>query len=84
MGTKRGVIQRSGPNYSYGGQRWNGKEAMILALEDDRNLVDNILKDLHKADLAGEWRTQDIQDAMESMSEDDVDRDETQPPAFGG
>lgn len=64
MGTKRGIIERTNNTYSYGGSRWNGKEAIILALEQDPAMVQTILRDLHKADLAGLWRSQDVADAV--------------------
>jgi len=71
MGTGRGVIERSGANYSYGGSTWNGKAAMVLALEQDPDMVKAILKDLHKADLAGLWRSQDVSDAVKTETEED-------------
>lgn len=75
MGTGRGVIERSGPNYSYGGNRWNGKEAIVVAMEENPEIMRAIVTDLHKRDLAGEWREIDATNAQAPETDSDVDED---------
>lgn len=70
MGTGRGVIDRKGGTYTFGTHSWTGKEGMVQALEEDAVLAQEVLKELHKRDLAGEWRQQDLNAALETVTEE--------------
>jgi len=77
MAMGRGVITRSGMKYTFMNSSWAGKEAVINAFENDPDLCKAAIKELHKQDLAGQWRAKDIETAKAAeTSLDDEEKPE--------
>ncbi len=54
LGVNRGVIGHpNNTRYEYGERYWVGKEAMLTALRDDKELSESILTELRRRDLEG-------------------------------
>ena len=45
IGIAVGLITRSGPYYSYGTQKWQGKDALVLAIREDLDLQQKLKKE---------------------------------------
>ena len=45
IGIAVGLITRSGPYYSYGSQKWQGKDALVLAIREDLDLQQKLKKE---------------------------------------
>lgn len=45
------IIKRSGAYYSYGGEKWQGKEAVLLAVRSEVDLRDSLIADAKKVFL---------------------------------
>ena len=45
IGIAVGLITRSGPYYSYGTQKWQGKDALVLAIREDLDLQQTLKKE---------------------------------------
>lgn len=54
LGVNRGVIQK--PNqvtYSFGERNWRGQQAMLDALKNEKELYDDVLREIKRRDLEG-------------------------------
>lgn len=45
IGIAVGLITRSGPYYSYGSQKWQGKDALVMAIREDLDLQQKLKKE---------------------------------------
>jgi len=60
LGVNRNVIER--PNqqtYAFGNKTWRGMDAMIQALEESQELQQEVVKELKRRDLAGDFAIMD-------------------------
>lgn len=76
LGLLFGVIQRQGVFYEYSGNRWKGKEAMIVGISESPDLQDSLYTDIlaaaDKADVSS--ITEDDIEAAESSGTTEVAR----------
>jgi hypothetical protein len=59
LGTKRNIIKQDGAFYSFGGQKWRGKETVWAELQKDPNLCNAIVDELFKRDREGTYEAED-------------------------
>ena len=60
LGVARGIIER--PNntmYAFEGREWKGREAMLTAIRDDREMVQKVLQELKRRDMAGFYKDEE-------------------------
>lgn len=56
LGVNRGVIETpSNVSYVFNGEKYHGKQAMLAAIRDNKELSDSILKELRRRDLEGSY-----------------------------
>jgi hypothetical protein len=62
LGVARGIIEVLPGNrfYAFGGNKWNGKAAILEELEKNAEMQSEVLRQLRQKDLAGAWSKDEI------------------------
>lgn len=67
LGANRGILARpSNRIYQFGDRSWDGKEAMMEAIKNEKPLADAILTELVTKDMAGAFKAQDDAEAKQN------------------
>lgn len=74
MGVGSGVIEKpTSMSYAFGDKKWTGAKNMMLALKNDPDLVNAVLQEIKKRDLAGTFKGIKVEDSPEESP--DLDQD---------
>ena len=71
LGVGRGIIEKpSNVSYTFGGKTWRGKDACLKELAENKALCKEIVDELKRRDLGGEFTAQDQAETVDINEED--------------